>query len=349
MTSKFFLKEINCLTAEEFDELILVFISERFGYELVNVNGPNDGGNDIKIYQNKKEIKRCIQVSVRKDFETKVKEDLKKVKDLITKYQYSSFFEFYCTSSISEEKVNELKQYADDEYSIALDIYDANRLAQLGGKKFRECILKKYPDLRYKTSARKHSKQEKVLFDVLATGNDTSDIKNGILYSFIVFEINKYETISFKDLKVEIEKVLPNVRPNELPRAISYLIKENRIVKNEDGKYQLTEQEKKCIEDIFIQASTDENDFNEAIEAILKKHNIPDCSNKVKPIIEKLCAIYKKDIDDKSFDTREANERFNAYIVSLSNGNANEIKTEIEQLCAENTYIQRLTYSESFF
>lgn len=349
MTSKFFLKEINCLTAEEFDELILVFISERFGYEPVNVNGPNDGGNDIKIYQNKKEIKRCIQVSVRKDFETKVKEDLKKVKDLITKYQYSSFFEFYCTSSISEEKVNELKQYADDEYSIALDIYDANRLAQLGGKKFRECILKKYPDLRYKTSARKHSKQEKVLFDVLATGNDTSDIKNGILYSFIVFEINKYDTISFKDLKVEIEKVLPNVRPNELPRAISYLIKENRIVKNEDGKYQLTEQEKKCIEDIFIQASTDENDFNEAIEAILKKHNIPDCSNKVKPIIEKLCAIYKKDIDDKSFDTREANERFNAYIVSLSNGNANEIKTEIEQLCAENTYIQRLTYSESFF
>ena len=100
MTSKFFLKEINCLTAEEFDELILVFISERFGYESVNVNGPNDGGNDIKIYQNKKEIKRCIQVSVRKDFETKVKEDLKKVKDLITKYQYSSFFEFYCTSSI---------------------------------------------------------------------------------------------------------------------------------------------------------------------------------------------------------------------------------------------------------
>lgn len=143
MTSKFFLKEINCLTAEEFDELILVFISERFGYEPVNVNGPNDGGNDIKIYQNKKEIKRCIQVSVRKDFETKVKEDLKKVKDLITKYQYSSFFEFYCTSSISEEKVNELKQYADDEYSIALDIYDANRLAQLGGKKFGECILKK--------------------------------------------------------------------------------------------------------------------------------------------------------------------------------------------------------------
>lgn len=350
MTSEFFLKEINSLTPEEFDEAVQVFISEHFGYESVNVNGTNDGGNDIKIYKNKKEVKRCVQVTVRKDYDKKIKEDLKKVDELIKKYHYSSFFEYYCSVTISDDKVNELKQYADDEYSIALDIYDANRLAQLGKKKFRECILKKYPELQYKTSARKHSKQERVLFDVLAMGNDTSDIKNGILYSYIVFEINKYDTISFKDLKPEIEKVLPSVGQNELSRAISFLIKEKRIEKTEDGKeYQLSEEEKKCIENIYIQASKDENDFNEAIGALLRKYNIQDDSNVIKQIIEKLCAIYKKDIDDKSFDAREANERFNKYLESLSKDNAQEIKLAIEQICAENTYIQRLTYSESFF
>lgn len=350
MISEFFLKEINDLTQEPFDEAVQVFISERFGYEHVNVNGPNDGGNDIKIYQNKKEVKRCIQVTVRKDIERKIEEDLKKVNELRKNFHYSSFFEFYCSVNISEGKMDELKKYADEEYSIALDIYDANRLAQLGGKKFRECILKNYPELQYKSSARKHSKQERVLFDVLAMGNDTSDIKNGILYSFIVFEINKYDTISFKELKPEIEKVLPNVGQNELSRAISYLIKEKRIEKTEDGKkYQLSDDEKKCIENIYIQASKDENDFYEAIGTILRKYNIPYDSNVKKQIIDKLCAICKKDIDDKSFDAREANEGFNAYLVSLSKDNAPKIKSEIEQLCTENTYIQRLTYSESFF
>ena len=228
MTSDFFFNAIKSLKPEEFDEAVQVFISERFGYEPVDVNGPNDGGNDIKIYQNKKEVKRCIQVTIRKDIEQKIEDDLKKVYSLISTYHYSPFFEYYCSVNISEGKLDELKKYADEEYSIALDIYDANRLTQLGGKKFRECILKKYPELQYKTSIRKHSKQERVLFDVLAMGNDTSDIKNGILYSYIVFTINKYGTISFKDLKPEIEKVLPNVGQNELSRAISYLIKEKR-------------------------------------------------------------------------------------------------------------------------
>lgn len=348
MTSKFFLKEINGLTPEEFDEAVQVFISEHFGYEPVNVNGTNDGGNDIKIYKNKKEVKRCVQVTVRKDYEKKIKEDLKKVDELIKKYHYSSFFEYYCSVTISEDKVNELKQYADDEYSIALDIYDANRLAQLGKKKFRECILKKYPELQYKAESNKHSKQERVLFDVLSMGKDTSDIKNGILYSFIVFEINKHDSIAFKELKSEIEKVLPHISPNELPRAIDYLIKEDRIEKTKDKKYRLTDKEKKCIDDIFIQSSKDEKDFNEALGAILWKYNISG-EAKIKLIIEKLCAIYKKDIDDKSFDSKDAREAFRNHLVVLSKEHASEIEAAIERLCAANDYIQRLTYSESFF
>ena len=63
----FLLEAIKGLSKEDFDELVRIFqLSYLRNSEAVIVDGTNDGGCDIKIYQNKREIKKCVQVTVQK-------------------------------------------------------------------------------------------------------------------------------------------------------------------------------------------------------------------------------------------------------------------------------------------
>ena len=111
---------LDSMSKEEFDELVRIFqLSYLHNNEVVIVDGTNDGGCDLKVYQNKREIKKCVQVTIQKQIEVKLKRDLEKVSNKVSQYGYSNKFEFYCSISISEEKVEELKKFAIDKYDIA--------------------------------------------------------------------------------------------------------------------------------------------------------------------------------------------------------------------------------------
>ena len=51
----FIQEAIKGLSKEEFDELVRIFQLSYWHYsEIVNVDGANDGGSDIKVYHNNK-------------------------------------------------------------------------------------------------------------------------------------------------------------------------------------------------------------------------------------------------------------------------------------------------------
>ena len=87
--TSFLKKALESLTQEGFDEAVRIFQKYWLKNEIVDVNGTNDGGCDIKIYKSKRELKKCVQVTVRKDWENKLKIELKNANNLITKYGYS--------------------------------------------------------------------------------------------------------------------------------------------------------------------------------------------------------------------------------------------------------------------
>ena len=122
---------IISLKKEEFDELVRIFQNEYWKYEVVNVDGTNDGGCDFKIFINKRECKKCVQVTIQEKIDSKIKSDLKKVSKKISDYGYSNKFEFYWSKKISDDKIDEYKKIAIDEYDIDLEIYDAKKLSQL--------------------------------------------------------------------------------------------------------------------------------------------------------------------------------------------------------------------------
>ena len=84
----FLLEAIKSLSKEEFDEVVHIFQKEYLhNDEVVFVDGTNDGGCDIKIFENKKEVKKCVQITIQKFIDKKLKDDLKKASIMMTKYR----------------------------------------------------------------------------------------------------------------------------------------------------------------------------------------------------------------------------------------------------------------------
>ena len=54
------------LTKEQFDEAVAIFEREYRKNEVVSVNGPWDGGSDLKRFKNGKEQLVCVQVTISK-------------------------------------------------------------------------------------------------------------------------------------------------------------------------------------------------------------------------------------------------------------------------------------------
>mgnify|MGYP003484073466 FL=1 len=144
----FLLTCIKALSKENFDEAVRIFLLNYLKCEeCINVDGANDGGCDIKIFKNKREIKKCVQVTVNKAIETKLKNDLKKVDNLITEYNYSSSFDFFCSTAVSEEKIEEYQKFARDTYTIELNIFEAKRLSEIDCKELGDYIYSLHDDI----------------------------------------------------------------------------------------------------------------------------------------------------------------------------------------------------------
>ncbi len=68
---------VNSLSEENFRQLVKSYAQKRYKSEVRIIDGPWDGGNDLEIYIDGKDIKRNIQVTVQKiGYETKLKKDL---------------------------------------------------------------------------------------------------------------------------------------------------------------------------------------------------------------------------------------------------------------------------------
>ena len=103
-------KLIMTLSEENFKILIADFVKEKYKATSVRIiDGPYDGGNDIEIFKDDKEIKINTQVTIQdKGYEAKLLSDLKKASLNISKYAYVNTLEFYITKLVPKDKRNEL-------------------------------------------------------------------------------------------------------------------------------------------------------------------------------------------------------------------------------------------------
>lgn len=79
---------ISSLSEDNFNDLVLSYIKEYYNTKDAYIsNGPYDGGNDLIIAVDGKEIKRNIQITVQsKELPKKIIEDVIKAHDNVAQY-----------------------------------------------------------------------------------------------------------------------------------------------------------------------------------------------------------------------------------------------------------------------
>ena len=353
----FILEAIKGLKSDEFSELVCIFqTSYLHNDEAINVDGANDGGCDIKVFQNKREIKKCVQVTTQKQLELKLKRDLEKVSKMISQYGYSNKFEFYCSIPISEDKIEEYKKLAIDEHDIELDIYEAKRLSQLKCNEVVDYIYSLHSDVVLKPEQMDIDMATRTLYDLLANGKDSSDIKNSLVDSVIISILYEKAPIDISGLNIELENRLGKNLPDILLHSINSLKSDQRVIKDPDNDnfIQLSELERGNVKEILANSRKVEKDFCNSFAEILAKYQIDyneEVLNKLKHLYKN---NYSNDIDNNTQRDESSDfaifESFKKYLLNIIDDkeNIDKLIQEISSLCSSNNYLNKISASESF-
>jgi hypothetical protein len=353
----FILEAIKGLKSDEFSELVCIFqTSYLHNDEAINVDGANDGGCDIKVFQNKREIKKCVQVTTQKQIELKLKRDLEKVSKMISQYGYSNKFEFYCSIPISEDKIEEYKKLAIDEHDIELDIYEAKRLSQLKCNEVVDYIYSLHSDVVLKPEQMDIDMATRTLYDLLANGKDSSDIKNSLVDSVIISILYEKAPIDISGLNIELENRLGKNLPDILLHSINSLKSDQRVIKDPDNDnfIQLSELERGNVKEILANSRKVEKDFCNSFAEILAKYQIDyneEVLNKLKHLYKN---NYSNDIDNNTQRDESSDfaifESFKKYLLNIIDDkeNIDKLIQEISSLCSSNNYLNKISASESF-
>ena len=352
----FILEAIKGLKSDEFSELVCIFqTSYLHNNEAINVDGANDGGCDIKVFQNKREIKKCVQVTTQKQIELKLKKDLEKVSKMISQYGYSNKFEFYCSIPISEDKIEKYKKLAIDEHDIELDIYEAKRLSELDCKEVADYIYSLHAGMVLKPEQMNIDKATRTLYDLLANGKDSSDIKNSLVDSVIISILYEKAPIDSLGLKKELENRLGKNLPDIL-HSVNSLKTDQRIIKFPDDHnlIQLSELEYGNVKEILAHSRKAEKDFCDSFAEILAKFQIDyneEALNKLKLLYKN---NYSNDINNNTQSDESSDlaifESFKKYLLNIIDDkeNIDKLIQEISSLCSSNNYLNKISASESF-
>lgn len=345
------------LTPEQFNEAVHIFQEKYMHQTIVNVDGTNDYGKDIVIYQDKKELKRCVQITVEKDVDKKLNKELPKVKRLVDEFGFSPNYLFFCSQSLSEGKIEEIKKRVRDEYGIEIDIYEGKRLAQLPCKELRDYIFGLY-DERTDQKFSRIEESEQMLFSLLTSGNSSGDIKKSLIHSMIVFAIFEKNIIEISQLKTIVEKRIKKSIPN-IQAHISELLQKKQLhyVGYGQREVELTEDVHKIISDIYSESQLVEKDFNLRFKEILDKYGISEYDTVMDKLKKLYSTNYQYDIDETNQSTPDFDKRkldiyneFENYLKNLISDISllPSLIEDIKVLCDTNSYLNKSMAGSAF-
>lgn len=347
---------INSLSQEQFNTLVRIFQESYWECtDIVGVDGSGDGGCDIKIYVNKKELKKCVQITVQKTLDYKINNDLKKTKKLVEDFGYYPSLEFYCNISVSNSKIEQYKKDAKINYGIELDMFDATRIAELGGVAVEDYIYGLHSDIVVKPHDMTFEKSTRYLYDLLASGTASSDIKNSILESVLISIVYEKEVIEVSSLRAEVERRLGK-NLSDITPLINSLKSDQRIIKDSDiiGAVRLSEEERRSVKDIYANSMEAENNFNSELNILLAKYHI----NNIDHVYTELKKLYSSNYSDdsKENDINEDNwsqkslDVFKKNIIGTlqDKNDVDSFVIDIKHLCDSNNYMNKIIAGETF-
>ncbi|WP_162126085.1 hypothetical protein [Flavobacterium phycosphaerae] len=348
---------VTTLPEEDFRELVKVYTMQKYKTKDVRiVDGPWDGGNDLEIYRDNKDIKHNIQVTVQKiNFENKLKKDLEKSRDNVAKFNYQSKLDFYINQNVSKDKKNELETEAEIDYGITLRIYDGNFFGEeIEKDDHLVALIYKMHDINsgHTTLVDNGSK---VVFDVLTHNSDTVEIKKNFISSFIYSFLFTNPESSSDEIYENINPLLNNsLEKSYFEQELNYLrLKQYVIANKETKKHKLSKEKYDEISKLYNDVSSQETILILEIENFLREKNIE------VDLDELLTFLYKIYQENYNIDIIEVTESTSSYSNSLrksfddlnsfftknnvSQESVQELSRCLLEICSQNNFLNKLS------
>lgn len=353
---------ISGLTKDQFDQFIKAFIKDFWKVDTVVItDGKGDGGLDVKFFEDKKKRKIPLQITIDKNVYSKLQKDLGKISKLIDEYNYSESFYFYYSRGASEAKVIELENIARESFSINLEFFDNKMIASyLDRPHFfnsREVLRNFFGDF-LRPEETYFDENQKLYFDYLSYADDSRELKERFIISFILNELYiKEDNGSLSTLVQKIKEEFGiKVSENYCLRLLNNLVVSKKVEKGYNHKFKLTTSEYQNIKTIRSNSEILEKEFSSKLQKII---NESDSKLEIRLVIEKLNKIFQsqkkidlKEIseelyeDDSSIEIRE----FYDYVRTCFDyrDSYKIFLTDVFQLCAENNFLAKISAGKMF-
>lgn len=354
---------INTLSVDNFRELIQEYCKEKYETKHVRIiDGPYDGGNDLEIIVNEKEIRRNIQITVQKTgYEGKLEKDIIKASENVTSFGYLSKLDFYISQNIAKDTKNKLIRNAEVKHGIELKILDATTLASEASsfKSIRKVTYKSH-NIHEIDSFSTISKESKLLFDVLTLNSNTVEVRKNIIYSLIFSFLYTAGESTIEEISEGLRSHLQtDINTDDLRQELNNLKSKGFILTpNSKSLYSLSTEKCSQIEDINDKILLEENQLEKEIQEFISKNKL-DCSSS--ELVEFLKQVhtenYKIDIEEisktgSSFSAslKKSYSDLNRFIESNvpEPNQAQKIAKELLEKCAENEYFNKLATTSLF-
>lgn len=346
------------LNYEDFREFITIFQNEIFGRLLVNVDGPYDNGIDFLIFDNNHEMKICTQLTIQKDnLKDKIKKDFQKILNCVKNYNYLPIADIFVSQKMTNKTQNELKVSATKE-GLTIEIYDAKKLAQMSGTNSLLFLKQKYVEsMGHFGMFQSISKVEKVFYDCLSIGNDSTDIKDSLLNSVIVDVVfsSQNNCIEKADLIKQVKEQITNIDDKTINDQINKLRAKQILLSDPQNnkKINISEEEKERISRIYEENSESEEEFIDSLTKILDKYEVEN-KEEVSDLLYKMHTQYFLSlINDNSIfltddETKSLFGSFKDCLEKHCKNNVEQIISEISELCKDNMYLAKVGAGVSF-
>lgn len=296
-------KLINGLGVDNFNFLIKEYVKEYYNTKELHISdGPYDGGMDLTYFKDEEEIKKNIQITVTKTkIKEKILEDVKKAKKNSAEFAYQSKLDFYISSTLSNVKKRDYVYNADVTYNIDLKIIDAKKLAgNMDEFPSIKNTLQKIFDFKEEESTFKLSKQSKLLFNVIASGEDSSKIKRHLIHAYILTYIFETPGLNLDEVFRELKKAITVVLNQEdIFQEINYLKSKGYL--EGSTRFHLSNKYNETLQSLLDLNNIQEKDLSVKINKLLSENNINIKSELIsKKLIQLYIQHFKFDIEELS-------------------------------------------------
>lgn len=283
---------IEIMTESQFRDFVLRYHKEYYApCEATIVDGPYDGGQDIEIRKQHREIKCQIQVTVQENnIESKVMSDVKKAALNCEKYNYLDTLFFFVNHPISNSVQMRFRKQAQDE-GINLQIQDSKFLAERTSEysSLRE-FLSNILDVALPKSDNIDSNIQ-IVYDAVSQQSGIKAIKEELIKTFFLKVLYDKGEATVAEISAELDNVFMNVVKHHYYETLTGKLKDiyvEHIPDTKPKKYKLLPEAKDYIASVYLSEKTKILELRNRYEAVSKENCISISFDDIYPYIEQL-------------------------------------------------------------